>query len=162
MGAWMLPSAAAAFALGLLCGSSMPGWVGPRIAFSVGLLALGSGWFVAGRERRGPEPLVRADLLPEDHAAIEEVAGHRVSSALTPAVAAVLSLAGVLVLGAGGFFLLRKLRQYRSLRYRSSVTSTPWKASILFPCGRRTTSPIERFQKICENASSRGPPGVCR
>ena len=46
MGAWMLPSAAAAFALGLLCGSSMPGWAGPRIAFMVGLLALGSGWFL--------------------------------------------------------------------------------------------------------------------
>ena len=75
MGAWMLPSATAAFALGLLCGSSMPGWVGPRIAFMVGLLALGSGWFVAGRERLGPGPLVRADLLPADHAASKRSRG---------------------------------------------------------------------------------------
>ena len=101
MGAWMLPSAAAAFALGLLCGSSMPGWVEPRILFAVGLLALGAAWVVAGRERRGPGPLVGADLLPADHAAIEAVAGRRVSPAVTPAVAAVLSVAGVLVLGAG-------------------------------------------------------------
>ena len=101
MGAWMLPSAAAAFALGLLCGGSMPGWVEPRIAFAVGLLALGSAWFVAGRERRGPGPLVRANLLPPDHAVIEAVEGRRVSSAVAPAVAAALSLAGVLALGTG-------------------------------------------------------------
>ena len=101
MGAWMLPCAAAAFALGVLGWSSMPGWVEPWIAFALGLVALGAGWLVAGRERRGPGPLARANLLPPDHAAVEAVAGGRVTSTVAPVAVAVLSAFGVLALGTG-------------------------------------------------------------
>ncbi|MCD6023006.1 MAG: hypothetical protein K0R20_2716, partial [Actinomycetia bacterium] len=37
MGAWMLPSAAAAFALGLLGSDAAPGWLAPSMAFAAGL-----------------------------------------------------------------------------------------------------------------------------
>ncbi len=100
MGAWMLPSAAAAFAVGLLGWTWMPEWAEPWMAFGTGLLALGAGWVVAGRERRGPGPLARANLLPLDHPTVEAVTGDRVTST-APAVAAILSVAGVLALGAG-------------------------------------------------------------
>ena len=100
MGAWMLPSAAAAFAVGLLGWTWMPMWAEPWMALLLGLLALGTGWLVAGRERPGPGPLARADLLPPDHPTVEAVAGGRVTS-MAPAVAAILSVAGVLALGIG-------------------------------------------------------------
>ena len=91
MGAWMLPSAAAAFAVGLLGGTAMPAWTEPWMAFAAGVGALGSGWIVAGRGRRGPGALTRAHLLPPDHATIEAVASGRVS-AVAPVAAAVLSV----------------------------------------------------------------------
>src|SRR5688500_2359239 len=97
----MLPSAAAAFAVGLLSWTSMPRWVEPWMAFVLGLVALGAAWLVAGRERRGPGPLARATLLPPDHAAVEAVAGKRVTSTVAPVVAVILSAIGVLVLGTG-------------------------------------------------------------
>jgi competence protein ComEC len=97
----MLPSAAAAFAVGLLGWTSMPTWVEPWTAFVVGLVALGAGWLVAGRERHGPGPLARAHLLPPEHATVEAVAGDRVASAVPPVVAAVLSALGVLAIGTG-------------------------------------------------------------
>jgi competence protein ComEC len=97
----MLPSASAAFALGLLGGGSVPGWVEPWMAFLLGILALGLGWLVAGHERRGPSPLVRAALLPPDHASVEAVAGGRITSAVAPVVAGILSILGVLALGTG-------------------------------------------------------------
>jgi competence protein ComEC len=96
----MLPSAAAAFAVGLLGWASVTRWVEPWMAIVLGLLALGAGWLVAGRERRGPGPLARARLLPPDHAAVEAVAGDRVTSA-APGVAAILAVLGVLALGTG-------------------------------------------------------------
>jgi competence protein ComEC len=101
VGAWVLPSAAAAFALGLLSWTSMPRWVEPWMAFALGLVALGSGWLVAGRERRGPGPLVRANLLPSDHATVAAVAGGRVSSLVAPVIVAVLAALGVSALGTG-------------------------------------------------------------
>lgn len=100
MGAWTLPSAAAAFAVGLLGWTWMPGWVDPWMAFVAGLAALVSGWIGAGRERRGPGVLVGADLLPLEHPTVEAVGGRRVLSA-APAVAAVLTVVGVLALGMG-------------------------------------------------------------
>jgi competence protein ComEC len=101
MGAWMLPSATAAFALGLIGWGSVPGWVDPWMALLLGIVALGAGWVVAGHERRGPSPLARANLLPPDHATVEAVAGSRVTSAVAPVVAAILSTLGVLALGTG-------------------------------------------------------------
>src|SRR5688572_3381520 len=101
MGAWMLPSAAAAFSLGLLGWNSMPRWVEPWMAFVIALIALGTGWLVAGHERRGSGPLARANLLPPDHAAVEAVASGRVTPVVAPVVAAFLSTVGVLALGAG-------------------------------------------------------------
>jgi competence protein ComEC len=71
------------------------------MAFVIGLVALGAGWLEAGRERRGPGPLARAHLLPPDHAAVEAVAGGRVTPAVSPVVAAFLSTVGVLALGTG-------------------------------------------------------------
>ncbi|HUF60224.1 MAG TPA: ComEC/Rec2 family competence protein [Actinomycetota bacterium] len=100
MGAWMLPSAAAAFAVGLLSWTWMPTWAEPWMALLLGLVALGAGWIVAGRERSGPGPLARANLLPPDHPTVEAVAGGRVHP-VAPAVAAILSVAGVLALGTG-------------------------------------------------------------
>ncbi|MBA3737631.1 MAG: hypothetical protein H0W97_03610, partial [Actinobacteria bacterium] len=100
MGAWMLPSAAAAFAVGLLGWTWMPTQAEPWMAFVLGLVALGAGWIVAGRERRGPGALARANLLPPDHPTVEAVAGGRVTS-VAPAIAAILSVAGVLALGTG-------------------------------------------------------------
>ena len=100
MGAWMLPSAAAAFAVGLLGWTWMPTRAEPWMAFVLGLVALGAGWIVAGRERRGPGALARANLLPPDPPTVEAVAGGRVTS-VAPAIAAILSVAGVLALGIG-------------------------------------------------------------
>jgi competence protein ComEC len=101
VGAWMLPFAATAFAIGLLSWTSMPRWVEPWIALVLGPVALGAGWLMVGRERRGPGPLARAHLLPPDHATVEAVAGDRVASAVPPVVAAVLSALGVLAIGTG-------------------------------------------------------------
>ena len=100
MGAWMLPSAAAAFAVGLLSWTWMPTWAEPWMASLLGLVALVAGWIVAGRERSGPGPLARANLLPPDHPTVEAVAGGRVRS-VAPALTAILSVAGVLALGTG-------------------------------------------------------------
>jgi competence protein ComEC len=100
VGAWMLPAAAVAFALGLLSWPSVPGWVEPRSCFVLGLVSLGAGWFVAGREHRGPGPLARANLLPPDHATVNAVSGGRVTS-VAPIVSVVLSGLGILALGAG-------------------------------------------------------------
>jgi len=100
LGAWMLPSAAAAFAVGLLGWTWMPAWVEPWMSFLLGLVALVTGWFVAGRERHWPGPLARAHLLPRDPPTVEAVAGGRVTS-VAPAAAAILSVAGVLTLGIG-------------------------------------------------------------
>jgi competence protein ComEC len=101
VGAWMLPAAAAAFAVALLGWTSMPRWVEPWMAFVLGLVALGAAWLVAGRERRGPGRLARAKLLPPDHAAVEAVAGRRVTSNVAPVVAVILSALGVFALGTG-------------------------------------------------------------
>jgi competence protein ComEC len=97
----MLPSAAAAFSLGLLSWTSIPGWVEPWMAFAIGLVALGAGWFGAGRERRGPGPLAHAHVLPSDHAAVEAVAGGRVTPAVAPGLVAILSALGVFALATG-------------------------------------------------------------
>jgi competence protein ComEC len=101
VGAWMLPSAVVAFALGLLSWTSMPRWVESWMAFVLGLVALGAGWLVAGRERSGPGPLARAKLLLPDHPAVEAVAGRRVTPTVAPVVAVILSAIGVLALGTG-------------------------------------------------------------
>ena len=71
------------------------------MAFVIGVIALGAGWLVAGHERRGPGPLARANLLPPDHASVEAVAGGRVTPAVAPVVAALLSTVGVFALGTG-------------------------------------------------------------
>lgn len=97
----MLPSAAAAFALGLLGWTSISAWVEPWIALAAGLLALGMGWLAAGLERRGPGPLARAGLVPCEPATVAAVAGARIASTSRPFAAAAVSLAGVLALGAG-------------------------------------------------------------
>ncbi|MDQ4108415.1 MAG: ComEC family competence protein, partial [Actinomycetota bacterium] len=125
MGAWMLPSAAAAFAIGLLGWTSMPRWVEPWMAFVLGLVALGAGWLVAGRERRGPGPLARANLLPPDHAAVEAVAGRPVTSTVAPVVAVIFSAIAVLVLGTGwsGF-------HHRGLRGALLATLAPQRVVI--------------------------------
>ncbi len=100
MGAWMLPSAAAAFAVGLVGWTALPVWAEPWMAFAAGLVALGAGWIAAGRERRGAGPLARATLLPPEHATVQAVAGGGVSAG-APVVAAVLAVLGVLALGIG-------------------------------------------------------------
>jgi DNA internalization-related competence protein ComEC/Rec2 len=97
----MLPAAAVVFALGLLAWSVVPAWVEPWVALAVGCTALGIGWRAAGHERAGPETLVRAGLVPSAHATVEAVASRRVTAGGAAIVAAVLSLAGVLVVGAG-------------------------------------------------------------
>jgi competence protein ComEC len=101
VGAWMLPSAAGAFAVGLLSWNSMPRWVEPWMTFVLGPALLGAAWLLAGRERRDPGPLARANLLPADHAAVEAVAGRRVISNAAPVVSVILSAIGVLALGIG-------------------------------------------------------------
>jgi competence protein ComEC len=95
----MLPSAAAAFAVGLLVSDAAPPH--PAITLLLGFVLLGVGWLVAGRESRGPGPLVEARLLTPDHRAIAAVSGTRVRAALTPLLAGSLSIAGVVALGAG-------------------------------------------------------------
>src|SRR5918994_2923404 len=97
----MLPSAAAAFALGLLGSGAAPRWLAPWMALAAGLALLGAGWLAAGRERRGPSALARAGLVAPDHEVVEAVGGRRVVSSVTPVVAAAISLVGVLTLGAG-------------------------------------------------------------
>jgi competence protein ComEC len=97
----MLPSAAAAFALGLLGWSVVPAWVEPWAALLLGFTALGVGWRVAGRERSGPGALTRAGLVPPSHGTVEAVASRRVTAGGAAIVAAVITLAGVLVVGAG-------------------------------------------------------------
>ncbi len=136
MGAWMLPSAAAAFAVGLLGWTWLPGWVDPWMALALGLLALGTGWIVAGRERPGPGPLARANLLPPGHPTVEAVAGGGVTSA-APAVAAILTVVGVLALGTGwsGF-------HYRGLEAALLATLAPERVVVqgtLKTDPRRTT-----------------------
>ena len=101
MGAWMLPSAAAAFALGLLGSGATPGWLTPWMALAAGLVMLGAGWLTAGRERRGPGALARAGLVAPDHEAVEAVRGRSVVSSVKPIVVAAISLVGVLSIGAG-------------------------------------------------------------
>jgi len=101
MGAWMLPSATAAFALGLLGWTAMPVWVEPSMPLAAGFLALGVGWLAAGRERRGPGPLVRAGLLSSEPPTVVAVAGDRVPGTSRPVAAAVMSIVGILALGAG-------------------------------------------------------------
>jgi hypothetical protein len=97
----MLPSAAAAFALGLLGWSAVPAWVGPSMALVVGFTALGIGWIAAGRERVDRGALARARLVPPDHGTVEAVASRRVTAGAGAIAAAVITLTGVLVLGAG-------------------------------------------------------------
>src|SRR5688500_15912646 len=101
MGAWMLPSAASAFALGLLGSGVTPGWLTPWMALVAGLVLLGAGWLAAGHERRGPGALTRAGLVAPDHEVVEAVGGRRVISSAAPVVAAAISLVGVLTLGLG-------------------------------------------------------------
>ncbi|MGH2641600.1 MAG: ComEC/Rec2 family competence protein, partial [Actinomycetota bacterium] len=101
MGAWTLPAAAVAFALGLLGSGAVPGWLEPWMALAVGLVLLGAGWLAAGHERRGPGALARAGLVALDHEVVEAVGGRRVVPFVTPVVAAAVSLVGVLTLGAG-------------------------------------------------------------
>ena len=101
MGAWMLPSAAAAFAIGLLGLGATPGWLTPWMALAAGLVMLGVGWLTAGRERRGPGALARAGLAARDHEVVEAVGGRSVVSSSAPVLAAAISLFGVLTLGAG-------------------------------------------------------------
>jgi competence protein ComEC len=96
----MLPSAAAAFALGLLASASTPRWVEPWMALAAGLLALGTGWLAAGRAS-GPGALERVGLVPSDHPAVAAVAGGRAGKGVSPIALAVVSLVGVLALGAG-------------------------------------------------------------
>ena len=97
----MLPAAAAAFALGLLGAGATAGWLEPWMALAAGLGLLGAGWLAAGHERRGPGALARAGLVAPDHEAVEAVGGRRVVSSVTPLIAAVVSLVGVLTLGVG-------------------------------------------------------------
>jgi competence protein ComEC len=97
----MLPSATVTFALGLLAWTSVPARIEPWTALAVGLVALTFGWLAAGREQRGPGPLARVGLLAPDHEVVEAVRGGRVEASVTPIVAAVASLVGVLALGMG-------------------------------------------------------------
>ena len=101
MGAWMLPAATAAFAVGLLNGTRLPPAVEPWVVLAVGLALLGVGWFVAGREHRGVPELERAGLVEPAHDAVGSVRGGRVIASAAPALTAVTALAGVFALGAG-------------------------------------------------------------
>ena len=97
----MLPTAASAFALGLLGSGSTPDWLASWMALVVGLVLLIAGWFAAGRERRGPGALARAGLLAPEREVVEAVGGRRVIPSVTPVLVASISLLGVLTLGAG-------------------------------------------------------------
>lgn len=97
----MLPSAAAVFAVGLLGWTAISDLVEPWMLLVFGLVALGAGWLAAGQERRGPGALARAGLVVPGHGTMEAVGAGRVVPAVTPAIAAAVSLAGVLAVGAG-------------------------------------------------------------
>ena len=101
MGPWMLPSAAVAFAVGILAWSRLPGWAEPWMALVAGLAALGVGWLGAATARSGPGSLAAAGLVPPEHAIVEAVATDRVASTHWPLRTFVACLLGLLALGAG-------------------------------------------------------------
>ena len=98
----MLPSAAVAFALGLLNGPRLPPSAQPWTVLIVAAALLSAAWLAAGSEARGPTVLSRAGLVRPDHASVASVHGGRVRSAV-PVASAVLGLLGVVALGAGWF-----------------------------------------------------------
>ena len=99
VGAWMLPTAASAFALGLLGSGSTPDWLASWMALVVGLVLLIAGWFAAGREPRSRRAGASGSSRPEREV-VEAVGGRGVPS-VTPVLVASISLLGVLTLGAG-------------------------------------------------------------
>jgi competence protein ComEC len=101
VGSWMLPAAAAAFVLGLLSWEVVPGRVDPWVVLLAGFALLGGGWVAAGRQGPGSGgALASAGLVAPDPAAVEAVASRRVIAS-APIVAAAVSLAGILGVGAG-------------------------------------------------------------
>jgi DNA internalization-related competence protein ComEC/Rec2 len=97
----MLPAAAVAFALGLLGSDALSGRVDPWVVLLAGFALLGGGWVAAGRHGSGSAgALASAGLVMPEPAAVEAVASSRVIAA-APIVAAVVSLAGILAVGAG-------------------------------------------------------------
>jgi competence protein ComEC len=101
VGSWMLPSAAVAFAIGILAWDRVPGAIEPWICLALGSAGLGVGWMGAARTHRGPGSLARAGLVPHEHAAVEAVAGERIASPARSAVTAAATLIGVALLGTG-------------------------------------------------------------
>jgi competence protein ComEC len=145
----MLPSAAASFAVGLLGWTAAPGWVEPWMPLAAGFVALALGWLAAGRERSGPGSLDRAGLAAADHPTVMAVAGTRAGPAATP-IAAALSLAGVLALGAGwgGFHerglddaLLASLAPER-VRVEGTLKTDPRRTSL----GWSATAQVRRVE----------------
>ena len=96
----MLPSAAAAFAIGILAWPRMPGWVEPLLVLGAGLAAQGAGWLGAAAAAPGEGSLVAAGLVPSAHPAVEAVATERVASTAWPLRAVVACLLGTVALGA--------------------------------------------------------------
>jgi competence protein ComEC len=100
VGAWTLPVAAAAFAVGLVAWPAMPAWVEPWMPLGVGVVALMIAWLGAGRHVGGADALVGAGLLPPDPVAVAALAPGR-TDARAPLGAAVFAVVGMLALGVG-------------------------------------------------------------
>jgi len=101
VGPWLMPSAAVAFAVGILAWIWAPSGAEPWMLFAVGVAALGVGWILATTGRRGAEPLAMAGLVRPKEAAAEAVAAERIAAPGAPAGVAVAVLLGLVSLGAG-------------------------------------------------------------
>ena len=101
MGSWVLPVAATAFAAGLFVWPELPVRVAPVSLLTLGLASLTSALFAGGHAVRGPGPLARAGLVPQEAAAVRAVAAARPTGVGSPAATLLLTILGVLALGMG-------------------------------------------------------------
>lgn len=101
MSEWALPAVAGSFWAGLLLWASLSVLLRPWMALALGASALAGAWLAAPRAREGPGALEVAGLVERIPREIAEVAapGPGIGGSGTGAVA--LSLAGLVLLGAG-------------------------------------------------------------
>ena len=173
MGSWMLPCAAAAFALGLLNGPRLSPSFEPWMLLVVAAALLGVAWLVAGREHRGASSLSRAGLVDPDHAAVASVHGGRVLAAV-PGVSAFLGLLGVVALGAGWFAfhdgalddaLLARLSSERvtldgTLKTDPGETAFGWSAAVQALRVRWDEGDVTLRSAVWVNGDDRPPPAL--